>query len=124
MGMTSFYTGSLRYDHTGRKRKHHCANRVTKKRPPISTEPRKPSQSELDRTKASEEFKQKYPSMMEQQMKAGTFGKGNNNMGRKEPMQYTGDRKLVGIATMHKSNAVPIFEDDKEHAKDIARMRR
>ena len=122
--MTSFYTGSLRYDHTGRKRKHHCANRVTKKRPPISTEPRKPSQSELDRTKASEEFKQKYPSMMEQQMKAGTFGKGNNNMGRKEPMQYTGDRKLVGIATMHKSNAVPIFEDDKEHAKDIARMRR
>ena len=33
-------------------------------------------------------------------------------------------RKLVGIATMHKSNAVPIFESDKDHAKDIARMRR
>ena len=124
MGMTSFYTGSQRYDHTGRKRKNHCANRVRKKTPPISTKPRKPSQSELDRLQASKEFKEKYPSMMEQQMKAGTFGKGNNTMGRKEPMQYTGDRKLVGIATMHKSNAVPIFEDDKEHAKDIARMRR
>ena len=43
---------------------------------------------------------------------------------KREPMQYTGERKLIGIATMHKSNAVPIFEDDKEHAIDIARMRR
>jgi hypothetical protein len=43
---------------------------------------------------------------------------------KQEPMQYTGERKLIGIATMHKSNAVPIFEDDKEHAIDIARMRR
>jgi hypothetical protein len=48
----------------------------------------------------------------------------NDNMGKKENLQYTGERKLVGIATMHKSNAVPIFEDDKEHAIDIARMRR
>tara|TARA_Y100001938_G_C7934370_1_gene350995 strand:+ start:276 stop:650 length:375 start_codon:yes stop_codon:yes gene_type:complete len=124
MGMTSFYTGSLRYDHTGRKRKNHCANRVAKKRPPISTGNIKPSQAELDRLKAAKEFKEKYPSMMEQQIKNGTFSKGNSHMGKKEPMQYTGERKLVGIATMHKSNAVPIFEDDKEHAKDIARMRR
>ena len=43
---------------------------------------------------------------------------------KREPMQYTGERKLIGIATMHKSNAVPIFEDDKQHAVDIARMRR
>ena len=43
---------------------------------------------------------------------------------KKESLQYTGERKLLGIATMHKSNAVPIFEDDKEHAIDIARMRR
>jgi len=34
---------------------------------------------------------------------------------------YTGD-KVKGIATMHKSNAVPIFSD--EQAVDIARMRR
>ena len=43
---------------------------------------------------------------------------------KKESLQYTGERKLLGIATMHKSNAVPIFEDDKQHAIDIARMRR
>jgi hypothetical protein len=39
----------------------------------------------------------------------------------KREMKYTGD-KLLGIATMHKSNAVPVFR--KEDAEDIARMRR
>tara|TARA_B110000444_G_C18776206_1_gene565059 strand:+ start:615 stop:1055 length:441 start_codon:yes stop_codon:yes gene_type:complete len=43
---------------------------------------------------------------------------------RKESMQYTGERKLLGIATMHKSNMVPIFEDNKHEAIEIARMRR
>lgn len=37
---------------------------------------------------------------------------------------YSGERKLLGIATMHKSNMVPIFADKKEDAKDIANMRR
>ena len=41
-----------------------------------------------------------------------------------EPMQYTGERKLLGIAAMHKSNLVPVFEEDKNYAKDLARMRR
>lgn len=40
---------------------------------------------------------------------------------RKKENQYTGD-KLLGIATMHKSNSVPVFK--KEDAEDIARMRR
>jgi len=34
---------------------------------------------------------------------------------------YTGD-SIVGIGTMHKSNAVPIFNDNQ--AKDLATMRR
>jgi hypothetical protein len=34
---------------------------------------------------------------------------------------YTGT-KVIGIATMHKSNAVPVFSD--EEAVDIAKMRR
>jgi hypothetical protein len=34
---------------------------------------------------------------------------------------YTGT-KIIGIGTLHKSNAVPIFSDDE--AKEIARMRR
>ena len=41
---------------------------------------------------------------------------------KKEPQQYSGKRKLLGIATMHKSNMVPVF--DTEDAKDIAKMRR
>ena len=41
---------------------------------------------------------------------------------KKEPQQYSGKRKLLGIATMHKSNIVPVF--DAEDAKDIAKMRR
>lgn len=34
---------------------------------------------------------------------------------------YTGD-KIIGIGTMHKSNAVPIFSD--QEAQEIAKMRR
>jgi hypothetical protein len=39
----------------------------------------------------------------------------------KEPTMYTGD-KMIGIATMHKSNAVPVFSS--EDAAAIANMRR
>jgi hypothetical protein len=39
----------------------------------------------------------------------------------KQGQKYTGD-KILGIGTMHKSNAVPIFSD--EQAKDISKMRR
>jgi len=42
--------------------------------------------------------------------------------GRKEPQQYSGERKLLGIGIMHKSNLVPIF--DEESAKEISKMRR
>jgi hypothetical protein len=47
---------------------------------------------------------------------------GNGVAVRVDSKQYTGDRKLLGIATMHKSNLVPVFES--QDAKDIARMRR
>lgn len=39
----------------------------------------------------------------------------------KPTMHYTGD-KMIGIGTLHKSNAVPVFCDDE--AKEMARMRR
>jgi hypothetical protein len=39
-----------------------------------------------------------------------------------KPQQYSGERKLLGIATLHKSNMVPVF--DQQDAKDIAKMRR
>ena len=35
---------------------------------------------------------------------------------------YSGEMQLLGIATMHKSNMVPVFK--KQDAEDIAKMRR
>jgi hypothetical protein len=46
---------------------------------------------------------------------------GLGNAVLKPAKQYTGT-KVKGIATMHKSNAVPVFSD--EQAVDIAKMRR
>ena len=41
---------------------------------------------------------------------------------KKERMQYSGKRKLLGIGMMHKSNLVPVW--DEEGAKEISTMRR
>ena len=43
---------------------------------------------------------------------------------KKETQVYSGERQLLGIATMHKSNMVPVFADNKEEAIEIAQMRR
>jgi hypothetical protein len=56
------------------------------------------------------DHRQKYPSQVDTGV---TFAK--------KPNVYTGER-LVGIATMHKSNSVPVFS--QEDAIEIARMRR
>jgi hypothetical protein len=45
---------------------------------------------------------------------------GGNTL-KREPLKYTGTL-VKGIATMHKSNAVPVI--DEEQMKDISRMRR
>ena len=54
--------------------------------------------------------REKYPSLADTGV---TFAK--------KPNVYTGDR-LLGIATMHKSNSVPVFS--QEDAIEIAKMRR
>jgi hypothetical protein len=46
---------------------------------------------------------------------------GDGIAAKKQIPQYTGT-KMLGIGTMHKSNAVPIFSDDE--AKSISSMRR
>jgi hypothetical protein len=40
------------------------------------------------------------------------------------PKIYSGERRLLGVATMHKSNMVPVFADKPEDAREIAKMRR
>ena len=62
----------------------------------------------------------KIPSAMEEAIKAGTFNRGCSGGTKKETPKYTGDL-IVGIATMHKSNAVPVMRGT-DQAKDIARM--
>lgn len=52
-------------------------------------------------------------------IKSVDTGLGNATL--KPAKQYTGT-KVKGIATMHKSNAVPVFSD--EEAVDISKMRR
>ena len=119
MGTTNFYMGSLRYGPSGKKRKNHAANPVKRKAPrvfkPMKIDPIR-QKAALERQEQREKERLEFLERISQ-MKSDATAK-------KEPMQYSGERKLLGIATMHKSNAVPIFEDNKEHAKEIARMRR
>ena len=62
------------------------------------------------------------PSAMEEAIKAGTFNRGCSGGTKKETPKYTGNL-IVGIATMHKSNAVPVMRGT-DQAKEIARMAR
>ena len=115
MGVTSHYMGSLRYSPCGRKRKNHAANPVRKK--PI--ESKKTSQTQLKKIRRVQQ--QQYNSLMEEYMKSGDYHKIKGDCTKQEPMKYTGTL-VKGIATMHKSNAVPVIS--QEEATDIANMRR
>ena len=110
--------GSLRYDMKGKKRKNHLANPVKKpirilaKQKEVSPEVLK----EVERKqKEREDAKKDFFERLKKSVGSTT---------KQETKVYSGERKLMGIATMHKSNAVPVFEDDKKLAKDIAKMRR
>lgn len=59
----------------------------------------------------SREHREKYPSVDSM----------NGSTAKKEPQMYTGTL-IKGIATMHKSNAVPVT--DQKQAEEIASMRR
>ena len=66
---------------------------------------------ESEFSRQSREHREKYPSL-------DTF---TGNTGKKDPMKYTGTL-IKGIATMHKSNAVPVINE--EQMQEISRMRR
>ena len=100
----------------------YCYGRI--KRPdPRDHSQFKPRKIETNwRAEQDKDHRKKYPSLMEQQMKDGTYKNSGDGMRKKESMKYTGDL-IQGIATMHKSNAVPVMKGT-DQAKDIARMRR
>ena len=110
--------GSLRYDLKGKKRKNHLANPV-KKPNRVFVKQKKVSPEVLKEVKRKQEERELAKKDFFERLK-----KSVGNTAKQETKVYSGERKLMGIATMHKSNAVPVFEDDKKLAKDIAKMRR
>lgn len=117
MAVTSFYMGSLRYSPCGRKRKNHAANRVKKK--PLAFQSAALRESQLNKIRERQAVQ--YNSLMEEYMKNGNYHEIASDCSKKETMKYTGTL-VKGIATMHKSNAVPVIS--QEEATDIANMRR
>jgi len=106
MGM--MFTNTLSYDMNGRKRKAKKAKGEVygKYKPEFKPYVAKPSTPRRDEGVT-------YASV--------PLSANNAQTPRKESMKYTGTL-IKGIATMHKSNAVPVIE--KSHAEDISRMRR
>ena len=98
--MGIFY-GSLRHDVSGRKKRSYARKTKTITRGSVHVSQRANYRRSIP----------EYPSSPD------TVG----IAARVEPQQYTGTL-VKGIGTMHKSNAVPII--DEEQMKDIARMRR
>lgn len=107
-----FIHNSFKYDQHGRKRKPKTT------RGEVYEKYKKPQFKELDRPLTSSyahsrlaESRQ-YPSADEFRA-ASTAGR------KPEPKQYTGDF-VIGIATLHKSNAVPVT--NQKYATEISEM--
>ena len=107
MGMINMSSG-IRYSSSGKKRKTNAWKKV--KRDPLK------SFVPLQQQKfvRADDHREKYPSLPMSMIDNGSCRK-------IETPKYTGTL-VKGIATMHKSNAVPIIND--QQAVDIARMRR
>ena len=115
--MTNFYQGSLRYDIHGRKRKTSALKKARKPKVEFKPMENKPNElAELRRQQAAQ-----YKSLMEESIKNGTFMENGGRGNAKETLKYTGSL-VKGIATMHKSNAVPVI--DQKQAEEISRMGR
>ena len=59
---------------------------------------------------------------LHQKTEKPTIPKFDSSMAKPQQKVYSGSRKLLGIAAMHKSNLVPVFK--AEDAEEIAKMRR
>ena len=76
--------------------------------------------------KPKQEFKEYKPKPNPLMQLRGAVEKGTREVSwdpcvKNEIRQYTGD-KIVGIGTLHKSNAVPVFSE--QEAKELSSMRR
>ncbi len=87
MGMINLGS-SLRYSMSGKRRKNHAANPVKKKRMEMDRSSLRVPNHVSDRIKEAQEHKKKYPSMMEESIKNGTFYKNGNDAGKKVDNDY------------------------------------
>lgn len=72
----------------------------------------------------STDVRSSIPNYKEHQATVALGNKVADSAPQRQRNVYSGERVLLGVATMHKSNMVPVFADKKEDAKDIANMRR
>ena len=106
--MAMMFTNTLRYDMTGRKRKSKAVKGDTYKK--FTPPPFEPLTSSHQPYRRDEGIVYKSAS-----------DSGCSAHARQEPQKYTGTL-VKGIATMHKSNAIPVI--DQQQAADLASMRR
>ena len=76
----------------------------------------------LDNIKKDKNFGYDIPDYTPKRKMPRTSDKIHKVSGRAEPQHYSGERKLLGIGMLHKSNLVPVF--DAQDAIDISKMRR
>lgn len=107
--MAIFHTSSLSYDMSGRRRK-------TKKAKGAVYGKYKPAFEPL----VIKSHPNRRVTLIDT-CPSADMADANHQIARKESMKYTGTL-VKGIATMHKSNAIPVI--DKQQAEDLARMRR
>jgi len=105
MGM---FHGSINHTTSGRRKKKHGRTKKLKMAfRPLSENAKQPTYADIRMAE-----QKRYPSADAAVGSVGTTP-------RREPRQYTGSY-IKGIATMHKSNAVPVTSD--QQAVDISRM--
>ena len=76
----------------------------------------------LDNIKKDKNFGYDIPDYTPKRKMPKTSDRISKVSGRAEPQHYSGERKLLGIGMLHKSNLVPVF--DAQDAIDISKMRR
>lgn len=101
--------GNMKYDHNGRKRKtKKPKGEVCVKYTPPKFQEYKPSSTYASQRAAETQLYKSVP------LTPRTKGDG-----KRESLKYTGDF-VIGIATLHKSNAVPVT--NPKYAKEISDM--
>jgi len=76
----------------------------------------------LDNIKIPKGYGQEMPDYSTKKKMPPTSDRITGETKRKPEQHYSGERKLIGIGLMHKSNLVPVW--DEESAIEISKMRR